>query len=122
MEWKANIELWPLDSYMEIDTLTDKGKAQKRLVVQIVVTEMVEASSSKNDKTQEADEEELETSLVEKVRDQPGFCISLEDLSQSTASSSSQVAILGVTASTSITSSSFSTFKVFEESNKKVRE
>jgi len=84
---------------------------------------MLGASSSKKAKTQKAEEEEeLETILVEKGSNQPGFHISLEDLSQSSTLSSSQVAILGVTASTSVPGSRWTTFKVIKGSNKKVRE
>lgn len=51
VEWKSNIELWPLDIKMEIETITNKGKEQKRHVGQIENTEMVGASLSKKSKT-----------------------------------------------------------------------
>lgn len=99
---------------MEIETTTIKYKAQKRTIDETGNIEMGYVHTSKNAKTQEIEEEEIETRLVETKPNQPGFQVTLEGPVQVVASSSSNVAILSLTGSVTTTEPSWPTRKAIE--------
>lgn len=71
IEWKANFDSCPINIEMEIETPTTKDKTQKRSVDEIGDVEMVDVHTSIKAKTQEVEEEEIETRFMEINPDQP---------------------------------------------------
>jgi len=84
--------------------------------------EMEDVHTSKRARTQEVEEEEIETKLMETKPNQPGFQVTLEDPQQVSASSSTQVSLMSFVASSIMTEPSWPVGKAIEESNKKIRE
>lgn len=53
IEWKANLDSWPMNREMEIEAPVTKDKAQKRTMDQTADIEMEDVHVGKNEKTQE---------------------------------------------------------------------
>lgn len=83
---------------------------------------MEDVHPSRNEKTQEIEEEEITARLVETRLDQLGFQVTLEDPLHIVASSSSEVTILSSKGSATTTETRWPIGKVIEEIHKKVRE
>lgn len=73
IEWKANINSWPINTQMEIDTLATKQRTQKRNVYEVGDTVMEDAPSTKKSKLQQQDNEEIKVKLTKRNLDQRGF-------------------------------------------------
>lgn len=119
LEWKANFDSWLTNTKMEIETQAPNEKTQKRSLNEVEDTKIEEASSSKRAKLIE---EELETTLIDRNLDWPGFQVYLEDPQHTALSTSIEVAIWGTLGSSSTICLKGEKEKMMEERNKKVRE
>lgn len=84
--------------------------------------QMEDVHTNKKSKTEEAEEKEIETRLVEIKLDHPRFQVTLEDPVQVVSSSSSKVVILSSMGSETMIEPIWPTGKVIEERNKEIRE